>query len=148
MATEQRNIYEFNRDWAFLSNAYPCRITSEKRKFTSVEAAFQAACAADPEDKDKFASRGMWSDPARAASAGRRVEHIPNREDKQDGIMLDLLRLKFRDPILAGLLLSTGTGKLINGEPDADPYWGDPGGNGTGKNRLGALLTQVRKELE
>ena len=63
----------------------------------------------------------------------------------RDSVMLDGLRLKFNSPEMRDVLLSTGDRKLVERSP-VDNYWGD-GGDGTGKNRLGELLMQVRGEL-
>jgi hypothetical protein len=46
---------------------------------------------------------------------------------------------------LKALLLGTGEAVLVEHTAN-DSYWGD-GGDGSGKNRLGALLMQVRAEL-
>lgn len=68
-------------------------------------------------------------------------------ESVKDDIMLKALRAKFSDRNLRllSLLLSTGDKKLIE-HTSNDSYWGD-GGNGTGSNKLGKLLMQVRSEL-
>ena len=60
--------------------------------------------------------------------------------------MLTALRAKFsQHPQLASLLLSTGGARLVEHTTN-DRYWAD-GGDGTGRNRLGELLMQVRQEL-
>ena len=46
---------------------------------------------------------------------------------------------------LKALLLSTGNAELIEHTRN-DRYWGDAG-DGTGKNRLGELLMEVRAKL-
>jgi predicted NAD-dependent protein-ADP-ribosyltransferase YbiA (DUF1768 family) len=43
------------------------------------------------------------------------------------------------------LLLGTGEAELVEHTRN-DNYWGD-GGDGTGKNRLGQLLIELREEL-
>ena len=60
--------------------------------------------------------------------------------------MLTALRAKFSGhPQLTRLLLDTGTRRLVEHTTN-DSYWGD-GGNGSGQNRLGHLLMQVRDEI-
>lgn len=60
--------------------------------------------------------------------------------------MLDLLRQKFNnDAVLKHKLIETKDTELIEGNNHADKYWGKV--NGEGKNMLGKLLMQVRKEL-
>jgi len=61
-------------------------------------------------------------------------------------VMLEGLRAKFgQHPDLAELLLRSGDRLLVEHTRN-DTYWGD-GGNGTGQNRLGHLLMQVRAEV-
>ena len=60
--------------------------------------------------------------------------------------MRDALRAKFsQHPDLKAMLLATGTAEIIEHTAN-DRYWGD-GGDGTGKNRLGELLMELRTAL-
>jgi len=60
--------------------------------------------------------------------------------------MLKALRAKFAQHAdLSRMLLKTGDQGLIEHTPN-DRYWAD-GGDGSGRNRLGELLMQVRDEL-
>jgi hypothetical protein len=60
--------------------------------------------------------------------------------------MLEALRSKFtQHPDLAFKLNSSGERLLVEVTTN-DEYWGDPG-DGSGQNRLGQLLMQVREEL-
>lgn len=64
----------------------------------------------------------------------------------KETIMLEGLRAKFEQhPDLRKLLLRTGDRLLVE-HAHHDEYWGDAG-NGSGKNRLGLLLMQVRTEI-
>ena len=88
----------------------------------------------------------------RRASEARRLAWQPGvtlRADwdtARDRVMLTVLRAKFRQhPSLAALLLSTAGAELVEHTAN-DRYWAD-GGDGTGRNRLGELLMQVRDEL-
>ncbi len=66
--------------------------------------------------------------------------------DVREHFMLEALRAKFKQhPNLAEKLLSSGNRLLVE-LTDNDEYWGDPG-DGSGQNRLGQLLMQVRTEL-
>lgn len=67
-------------------------------------------------------------------------------EQVKETIMLYCLRLKFTtDEHCREVLMSTGNRPLVEHSP-WDRYWGD-GGDGTGENRLGRLLVQVRAEF-
>ena len=64
----------------------------------------------------------------------------------KDDIMLKCLRAKFtQHKHLTDMLLDTGERNLIE-HTSNDSYWGD-GGDGSGQNRLGKLLMQVRKDI-
>jgi len=63
----------------------------------------------------------------------------------KDEIMLGALRAKFgQHEDLKRLLLGTGERKIVE-HTKYDRYWGD-GGDGSGRNRLGELLMQLRAE--
>ena len=58
-------------------------------------------------------------------------------------MMKDGLKLKFQqNPQMLEKLLSTGN-RMIVEFSEKDRYWGD-GGDGTGKNRLGVILVELR----
>ncbi len=86
--------------------------------------------------------------PMLAAQMGRE-RNRPKRADWQEvkeGVMLEALRAKFtQHEELKAILLGTGEATLVEHTAN-DSYWGD-GGDGSGKNRLGVLLMQVREEL-
>jgi ribA/ribD-fused uncharacterized protein len=70
----------------------------------------------------------------------------PDWDQYRDEVMLRVLREKFKQhPKIAAILLSTGEEELIEHTKN-DSYWGD-GGDGSGSNKLGLFLMQVRQEL-
>jgi ribA/ribD-fused uncharacterized protein len=83
-----------------------------------------------------------------AARMGRSRKH-PLRSDWEtvkDDIMREALRAKFtQHQVLRSLLLETSDAELIEHTTN-DSYWAD-GGDGTGKNRLGQLLMELREEF-
>jgi ribA/ribD-fused uncharacterized protein len=86
--------------------------------------------------------------PMVAARMGRSRKHPlrPDWEPAKDGIMMEALRAKFSQHAeLTELLLSTGDAELIEHTTN-DRYWAD-GGDGSGRNRLGQLLMELRSEL-
>ena len=102
----------------------------------------------------KFEGTHHVDEIRKAESAGQaakmgRSRQRPLRKDWEKvklGVMLECVRAKFtQNPELKKLLLSTGEAKLVEHTRN-DRYWGD-GGDGTGKNKLGITLMQVRKEL-
>ena len=86
--------------------------------------------------------------PSRAKKLGLSRDH-PLRGDWdviKERVMKKALLAKFRqNPGLLDLLQKTGDKSLVEASP-SDTYWG-AGRNGKGKNRLGALLGEVRAEL-
>ena len=70
----------------------------------------------------------------------------PDWNAEKELVMLQGLRAKFsQHPDLEKRLRSTDNRRLVE-HTENDFYWGD-GGDGTGKNRLGQLLMQVRAEM-
>jgi len=84
-------------------------------------------------------AKQMGNDPAHPARGDwTRVKEI---------VMKKALKAKFeQNPPLLALLQSTGDRKLVDETP-GDAYW-SAGPKGTGKNRLGELLTEIRTELK
>ncbi len=86
--------------------------------------------------------------PMKAAQRGRDRSR-PLRSDWEavkDETMRTALVAKFtQHPSLSQLLLDTGSAELIEHTKN-DAYWGD-GGDGTGLNRLGQMLMELRTTL-
>lgn len=77
----------------------------------------------------------------------RKIPLRTDWEDVKDAIMLDAVRCKFQThEHPRDLLLSTGNAYIAENAP-MDAYWGI-GPDGTGLNRLGEILMQVREELK
>lgn len=86
--------------------------------------------------------------PKEAANMGRDRKRPlrPDWERVKDQVMHDVVRAKFsQHDDLKAILLGTGVAKLVE-HTAKDSYWAD-GGDGSGKNRLGEILMQVREEL-
>ena len=87
--------------------------------------------------------------PMDAALEGRNRQNPlrPDWEEVKDEVLLQALRMKFsQNPDIAKELMATGDAILIEHTRN-DAYWSD-GGDGSGKNKLGLLLMQVREELK
>ena len=86
--------------------------------------------------------------PMVAARLGRsRAQPIrADWEQVKDELMKTALLAKFtQNKDILAILLSTGDAQLVEHTKN-DRYWGD-GGDGSGKNKLGLLLMEVREEL-
>jgi ribA/ribD-fused uncharacterized protein len=79
---------------------------------------------------------------------GHGPDHPPRTDwdEIKDEIMLRAVRAKFsQHEELRARLLATGDTVLVE-HSSVDAYWGD-GGDGSGLNKLGQILMQVREEL-
>lgn len=86
--------------------------------------------------------------PKAAANMGRSRAHPlrPDWETAKDIVMFAAVLKKFRThDALRDLLLSTGTAHIVEAAP-GDSYWG-AGADGTGLNKLGVILMEVRAVL-
>ena len=137
-------INKFDGEYVFLSNFFPCVIIGEDEIiYPSVEHYFQAQKTNDLKKRQKIAKAKT---PGKAKRMGRRVDLRPDWENVKDKVMLFAVRQKFKDPVLATLLLNTGDEELIEGNYWGDTYWGVDIDKG-GENHLGKILMQVRIEL-
>ena len=127
-----------------MSNFSPYGFEEEGVYWRTVEHYFQAQKFENPEHREKI--RNAHS-PKQAKDLGQ-SRAIPIRgdwEQVKEQIMKHALSLKFTNPKMKELLLSTKKRELIENSPyDCD--WGC-GRDGGGKNRLGKLLMEVRSEL-
>jgi len=136
-------IDSFTNEFDFLSNFYGCDIAFEEKKYPSSEHAFQAAKTFDKSERENIRRANT---PGIAKKLGRKLSLRKDWESVRDGIMLDILRIKFNShPDLAQKLLDTGDAKLVEGNWWNDTYWGVC--DGVGKNKLGITLMQVRDEI-
>ena len=138
-------FYSVREAYGAFSNFAPYPFELDGLRWRTVEHYFQA---------QKFAGTAhveairQTPSPMVAARMGRSRAR-PLRSDwdlVKDEIMLRAVRAKFAQHAqLAALLLSTGDALIVE-HSRRDHYWGD-GADGTGENRLGHILMQVRAEL-
>ena len=140
-------ISEFRGKYGFLSNFWLSPVALDGMMVPSVEHGFQLAKTKDRRLREAILREGLT--PGQVKHRCRRIPLRPDWEQVKVGIMLDLLRAKFRDLDLQAALLATGDDILIEGNTWHDTYWGEcrcPKCGG-GQNVLGKLLMQVRAEL-
>ena len=137
-------IKEFQKEYRFLSNFWPCNIYGYGR--TTVEHCYQASKCKNSADFNKIMSARS---PGEAKKLGKKVEIRENFEEEKRNIMLQFLRSKFSDlnPELKEKLLATGEEELQEGNYWGDTFWGIDLRTGKGNNLLGKLLMQIRGEL-
>lgn len=148
MAETGEPIYFYSKTTEYyeLSNFSPHGFQLDNAYWPTVEHYFQA---------QKFPSQPAYQEkirqtrsPKEAKTLGR-SRNVPLRfdwEEVKDEVMRRALRAKFcAHPELKAMLLETAERELIENAP-SDYYWGC-GQTGTGKNRLGVLLMELRSEL-
>lgn len=138
-------FYETNKAFGCFSNFSRHPIDLDGQTWATTEHFFQAA---------KFSVRSDIDDVRGAATAfqaaqigrerGRSLK--PDWSTVRDQVMLRALRAKFTQHADLGCILASTHGASLVEHTANDSYWGD-GGDGSGRNRLGQLLEQVRGEL-
>jgi hypothetical protein len=111
--------------------------------FRSVECAFQAM-KVKPYDRAHLQSFACMK-PNDARWAGKRVLLREDWNEVRVPLMAHCLKVKFSDRRLHQYLIDTGQEELVHDAP-WDNFWGN-GKHGTGQNRLGQLLMDLRIAL-
>lgn len=140
-------IYTFHGENRFLSNFYISEFFWRDLTWHTSENAYQAAKSNDPEVWKRFADPTLTA--GQAKKLGRTIEMRPDWDEVKDSIMKEILRHKFYQSLmLRSKLISTYGKKLEEGNSWGDTYWGiSPEKSGTGQNKLGILLMEVREDL-
>ena len=139
-------FYKVHDDYGFMSNFAPYPFSDGNKIWPTSEHYFQAQKFLIPEIQEKIR---QIASPMDAALEGRNRQNPlrPDWEEIKDEVMLQALRMKFsQHPEIAKELLATGDAIIIEHTRN-DAYWAD-WGDGSGKNKLGLLLMQVREELK
>lgn len=137
-----KKINSFSGNFSFLSNFYPSPVTYEGIEYPTVEHAFQAAKSLHPDIRKSIKE---LKKPGQAKKYGQKITLRPDWEQVKVQVMEDIVRLKFQDPELKGLLASTKDIELIEGNTWGDTFWGRC--RGVGSNHLGYILMKVRDSL-
>lgn len=138
-------FYRVNEPYGDFSNFSPHPFELKGKIWPTSEHYFQAQKFVGTEHEE---SVRLATSPMVAARMGRSRAR-PLRADWEivkDDIMREALHAKFdQHPALRSLLLKTVDADLVEHTAN-DCYWAD-GGDGTGKNRLGELLMELRAQL-
>jgi ribA/ribD-fused uncharacterized protein len=128
---------------------YPCRTPLNDSVFAwrTVEHYYQAQKFEDFELYYKIKNEETVNEAKRIA-AQNHDKIRPDWETIKDDVMRIALFAKFtQNHHCAVVLLRTGSDVLVEYSPWGDRYWGD-GGDGTGENRLGKMLMEVRDYIK
>ena len=142
-------IVEFDGEYEFLSNFYHSPFTHDGITYPTNEHFFQAMKTLDIETRKAIAAAPT---PGAAKRMGRHVALRPDWEKIKVDVMRLGLILKFTDAELAEKLIATGDEELVEGNWWHDNTWGNchctECSRKGGRNLLGMLLMEVRKELQ
>lgn len=137
--------FEYNGKWIknWFSNLMPSPIFMDGNdwEWPSVENYYQAMKTEETEMQEVI----KHATPSRAKQLGRKLILRPNWDNLKEGFMKRALDAKFSQSPWYEALMVTGDNMIIEWNNWGDRYWGVTE-DGVGKNRLGALLMQVREE--
>jgi hypothetical protein len=136
-----------NDEYGFLSNFAHYSFKLDGLLWKTSEHYYQAMkfYGTDTEHLNKIR---LANNPSEAARLGRDRSHTLRLdwESIKETVMEKALIEKFSQNLdIRKMLIDTGNAQLIE-HRKADSYWGD-GGDGSGLNRLGALLMKVRDTI-
>jgi len=138
-------FYRVSEPFGEFSNFSPHPVELKGRVWPTAEHYFQAQkFAGTPHEEALHQAKS----PMIVARMGRdRAKPLrADWESVKDDIMREAVRAKFTQHAdLRSLLLSTGDSTLVE-HTTKDSYWADAG-DGSGKNRLGEILMEIRVEL-
>jgi hypothetical protein len=147
MATEPIEpvlFYGAQNPFGEFSNFFQARFVLDGLEWPDVEHYFMAQ--KNPHDPGYQLQVFNASTPGRAKQLGRSTKLRPNWDNIKFGVMLRAVRAKFnQNAHLKAMLLATGERPLH--ENCKDPWWGGGPNFKGGKDWLGRILIQVRREL-
>lgn len=137
-------IGPFRGPFHFLSNFFLSPVHYENRTYSCVEGGYQAAKFVSPRKKDNIAKsqRPDMIKKMGQAKTGTRSDWFKVNL----GIMEDLIRIKFQDPVLRSKLLLTKDAEIAEINTWNDTFFGVC--NGVGQNHLGKIIMKIRKEIQ
>lgn len=143
---EPIRFYETSDEYGCFSNFSPHPIRLKGKTWPTSEHYFQAQKFAGTPLEEDIRKTKKVSIVFRKGRKNKKHKPVRGWDNKRDQVMREALRAKFTQHAdLRAILLGTGERKIVE-HTERDSYWGD-GGNGTGKNRLGQLLMELREHL-
>lgn len=136
-------IKEFQGEYRWLSNFWPCKIQFEGLQYPSVENAYQAA-KFPPDLRKPF----QTARSGEAKRMGRGKTMYGKWAGNTIELMTELNMQKYseKNPELLKKLLATGDAVLQEGNRWNDEFWGVNLFTGVGRNELGKILMQIREK--
>jgi ribA/ribD-fused uncharacterized protein len=142
---ESIKFYKVNDEYGWLSNFSKHPFVLDGIYWPTVEHYFQAQKCIEIADFLKIqAAESAFI--AAELGRNRNLKILKNWDSIRIEIMYNAVLAKFsQNPEIAELLINTKNCPIIE-HTENDSFWAD-GGNGTGLNKLGEIIMQVRREL-
>jgi ribA/ribD-fused uncharacterized protein len=137
-------IEQFRGNYRWLSNFTLVKINYKGVEYASTEHAFMSAKSKDPKWKE-FCR--IEPKPEIVKTESRKIKLISDWETKKVEVMKEVLELKFNQSPFKEQLIATGNEEIQEGNNWKDLFWGVDLITGQGKNILGKLIMEIRKEL-
>jgi ribA/ribD-fused uncharacterized protein len=138
-------FYSTTDKYGAFSNFSPHGFELDGHYWPTVEHYFQAQKFEDTHYRERI-RRARTAKDAKRLGRSRDLPPHPDWESVKDDVMRRAVSKKFETHAdVRALLLSTGDDELVENAP-GDFYWGC-GKDGTGLNRLGQILMEVRAAL-
>lgn len=149
MVDEIRFYRASEKPYGAFSNLYRRPIEFEGEVFATSEHAYQAGKARKPEVRKWLLAAPSPALLAMAAHGLYYWDIAPGWSKTKFDRMREVLRAKFTQHAdLKDLLLSTGEARLVESatvDNEVNRLWGEV--NGSGRNKLGILLMEIREDL-
>ena len=137
-----RRIDRFVGSYSFLNNFFSSTIYVKGISYPTVEHAYQSHKTLDDNASEIIRNA---KDPMIAKKLGRSIVIRSDWDDIKIDLMRTFIKLKFENPILREMLISTQDLELVQTNQWNDKFWGVC--KGIGDNWLGKILMEVRDEI-
>lgn len=137
-------INKFREKYSWLSNFALVKIVYKGVEYASTEHAFMSAKSKDPKWKEFCRIEPL---PGIVKTKSRKIKLIDDWENKRIEVMKEVLQLKFNQSPFKENLIATGDEEIQEGNTWGDMFWGVDLITGQGKNMLGKLIMEIRKDL-
>lgn len=140
-------ILQFQGEYRWLSNFWPCSIVYKEKVYPSVEHFYVAMKTLDEFDRETIRLTHKAGDVKRL---GKTLKLRDDWEDIKLKVMWFALCQKFSKvhPELLQKLIDTGDQYIQEGNTWGDKFWGVDLKTGVGENNLGKLIMQRRGQLD